>query len=58
MFDALARRPGFDALIRFNLGKGSDWRIQSSADAVPAFQVGARAPRVGQRVARFTPNAW
>jgi beta-mannanase len=54
MFRALARRPEVDTLIWFNLNKGSDWRIESSAASVRAFQAGVRSPRVGQRVARFT----
>jgi beta-mannanase len=54
MFRALTRTPEIDTLIWFNVDKGSDWRIESSAASVRAFQAGARAPRVGQKAARFT----
>jgi beta-mannanase len=54
MFRAVARRPEIDTLIWFNLDKGSDWRIESSAESIRAFRAGAREPRVGQKTARFT----
>jgi hypothetical protein len=54
MFRTLARTPEIDTLTWFNLDKGSDWRIESSAASVRAFQTGARSPRVGQQTARFT----
>ncbi|WP_205696928.1 glycoside hydrolase family 26 protein [Conexibacter sp. SYSU D00693] len=57
MFAALERTPQIDALVWFELDKGSDWRIRSSHAARRAFAAGLDGPafRPRSRRARLPP---
>jgi Glycosyl hydrolase family 26 len=46
MFAYLDHHPDVTSLVWFNLVKGIDWRIESSASAREAFAAGARGPSV------------
>jgi hypothetical protein len=46
MFAYLAHHPEVTSLVWFNVDKGVDWRISSSASSAHAFAAGARAPWV------------
>jgi hypothetical protein len=46
MWGYLATRPYVTSMIWFNLGKETNWRIDSSPSAERAFAAGAQAPRV------------
>jgi hypothetical protein len=45
MFAALARDPGIESLIWYDLVKGSDWRVESSRRSIEAFATAAADPR-------------
>jgi beta-mannanase len=45
MFETLSHHRTVKALIWYDLAKGSDWRIQSSSQAIRAFARGAASPR-------------
>jgi mannan endo-1,4-beta-mannosidase len=45
MFTSLRRRPEITSIIWFDIVKGSDWRISSSAHAAAAFAAGVSDPR-------------
>jgi hypothetical protein len=46
MWSYLATRPYVTSMVWFNLGKETNWRIDSSPSAERAFAAGARSPRV------------